>query len=165
MNHDDSDPRDAGKQLPNSLKLRRRHSQVTSQTSESDAQPAPAQSPKWRGFREAGIDATRLDARQRDGLACVVCAGDRGPMVPATVLNGCQTFVHVGCVSGFREAGRSVQAVIDDVLCDACSPQYRQAPTRGVRIGVAGDGQVGLVLCAYHGGELLARLLACRGRF
>ncbi|MFF0837483.1 hypothetical protein ACFYWF_31610 [Streptomyces sp. NPDC003344] len=46
----------------------------------------------------ARIDASNLTTAQLDGVACVVCAGEDGAMVPVDVVDGCQVFAHRACL-------------------------------------------------------------------
>ncbi|MCX4825112.1 hypothetical protein OG883_35680 [Streptomyces sp. NBC_01142] len=44
-----------------------------------------------------GVDILTLTPAQLDGIACVVCEGEDGAMVPVGTVDGCQVFAHVGC--------------------------------------------------------------------
>ncbi|MFF2716090.1 hypothetical protein [Streptomyces sp. NPDC058011] len=47
--------------------------------------------------RVAPLHFGNLTPAQLDGVACVVCAGEDGEMIPAGHVDGCQVFVHPGC--------------------------------------------------------------------
>ncbi len=51
------------------------------------------------------VDTKALSTAQLDGRACIVCGAERGPMVPITVIIGCQTFTCAG------ECARQAEAV------------------------------------------------------
>ncbi|WP_432159008.1 hypothetical protein [Streptomyces sp. bgisy153] len=53
----------------------------------------------------AHIDPAQLTPAQLDGIACLVCAVEDGPMVPVGVVNGCQVFAHRVCVDRPAHAG------------------------------------------------------------
>lgn len=57
---------------------------------------------KWQGFSDHGVNPLELTPMQRDGRACVVCNGIHGAMLPATFLDGTQTFVHAKCIRATR---------------------------------------------------------------
>ncbi|MFF4475471.1 hypothetical protein ACFY1A_00285 [Streptomyces sp. NPDC001520] len=56
-----------------------------------------------------------LTPAQLDGLACVVCGSDEGPMVPVDVINGCQVFAHPLCVESSSDTTAPVTLVIGPV--------------------------------------------------
>jgi hypothetical protein len=55
-----------------------------------------------------------LTPAQRDGVACVVCGGEDGAMVPVGTVDGCQVFAHRGCVSDGEPVSESVILVVGD---------------------------------------------------
>ncbi|MEU2116168.1 hypothetical protein ABZ567_11025 [Streptomyces sp. NPDC016459] len=65
------------------------------------------------------IDVATLTPAQRDGVACAVCAGERGYMVPVDMLDGIQLFAHASCVS---DAVRQDAAGVVLVVGDASTP-------------------------------------------
>lgn len=68
----------------------------------------------------------KLDEAQRDGRACVHCAGDEGALKPIGWLDGCQVFEHAACGDGRN------QAAIDGAarLLEAVASTYRATEAR-----------------------------------
>ncbi|MFB7236000.1 hypothetical protein ACFCXK_14600 [Streptomyces sp. NPDC056269] len=63
------------------------------------------------------IDVATLTPAQRDGVACAVCADERGQMIPVGILEGGQLFAHPSCMAG----GITEDCII--VIGDVTSPE------------------------------------------
>ncbi|MFD9455347.1 hypothetical protein ACFWBC_19955 [Streptomyces sp. NPDC059985] len=69
-----------------------------------------------------GIDVSTLTTPQRDGTACVVCAGHWGPMRPVGTIDGGQVF---GCVTCLDVEPAGPVLVVGPVLTDENAADLR----------------------------------------